>query len=172
VSVKAALLALLADGSRYGYQLKAEFDAATGSAWPLNVGQVYSTLQRLERDELVEADGEPDDDGRQPYRLTRAGKHVVDEWFATPIDTPSAGRDEVSIKMLMAIATGVAANEVLRQQRVAAMSHLQALTAQKATTSRANLATRLQIDRNVLLAEAQIRWLDLIEQRLESADSE
>jgi DNA-binding PadR family transcriptional regulator len=50
VSVRHALLALLSEGPKYGLQLREEFEARTGEVWPLNVGQVYTTLQRLERD--------------------------------------------------------------------------------------------------------------------------
>ena len=57
MSVPHALLALLTEGPKYGLRLQNEFEARTGEVWPLNVGQVYTTLQRLERDGLVEADG-------------------------------------------------------------------------------------------------------------------
>src|SRR6202012_3215532 len=58
MSVRHALLALLSEGPKYGLQLRQEFVARTGEVWPLNVGQVYTTLQRLERDGLVESVGE------------------------------------------------------------------------------------------------------------------
>lgn len=170
MAVKDALLALLADGPQYGYQLKSLFDEATGSAWPLNIGQVYSTLQRLERDELVEPDGEPDQDGRQQYLLTAQGRDALKAWIDTPVEHPIASRDEVSMKVLIAVATGVTpALDLVRDQRVAAMSSLQSLTAMKADAVGGELAWRLHIDRNVLLAESEIRWLDLVEQRLEAA---
>ena len=62
MSVKQALLALLEQGPMYGYQLRSEFEERTGATWPLNVGQVYTTLARLERDRLVEGTG-ADDEG-------------------------------------------------------------------------------------------------------------
>jgi DNA-binding PadR family transcriptional regulator len=49
MSVREGLLALLAEGPRNGHQLKIEFEAVTGGVWPLNVGQVYTTLDRLAR---------------------------------------------------------------------------------------------------------------------------
>lgn len=168
MAVKDALLALLADGPQYGYQLKSSFDEATGSAWPLNIGQVYTTLQRLERDELVEPDGKPDDDGRQPYLLTAKGREALNTWIETPVEHPIASRDEVSMKVLIAVATDVTpALDLVRAQRVAAMSSLQSLTAMKVDAVGRELAWRLHIDRNVLLAESEIRWLDLVEERLE-----
>lgn len=85
------MLALLEDGPMYGYQLRAEFEQRTGSTWPLNVGQVYTTLSRLERDGLVEqVDGEgadhgTDEGGHVIYRVTEAGRVEVSEWFTTPV---------------------------------------------------------------------------------------
>ena len=58
MSVRHALLALLSEGPKYGLQLRHEFEERTGEVWPLNVGQVYTTLQRLERDGLIESDGD------------------------------------------------------------------------------------------------------------------
>ena len=78
MSIRHGLLALLERGPSHGYQLRAEFDAATGATWPLNVGQVYTTLDRLERDGLVAQDGEPDADGRIAYRITDAGRAGAD----------------------------------------------------------------------------------------------
>lgn len=170
MAVKDALLALLADGPQYGYQLKSAFDEATGSAWPLNIGQVYTTLQRLERDDLVEPDGAPDDDGRQPYLLTAKGREALNDWIDTPVGQVAASRDEVSMKVLIAVATGVApALELVRGQRVAAMSGLQGLMAMKPEARSKGLAWQLHLDRTVLLAESEIRWLDLVEQRLEAS---
>ena len=73
MSVRHALLALLSEGPKYGLRLRQEFEARTGEMWPLNVGQVYTTLQRLERDGLVESDGaEPRDRRRASASPTRA----------------------------------------------------------------------------------------------------
>jgi len=169
MAVKDALLALLAGGPCHGYQLKADFDAATGAAWPLNVGQVYSTLQRLERDGLVATDGDPDSDGRQAYRITADGREALHAWMAEPIAQPLATRDEVSMKVLVALATAVVpALEVVSAQRLAAMRTLQSLTALKADSAGEAMAWRLNLDRMVMLAEAEIRWLDLVEDRLEA----
>ncbi len=83
--VKHGLLALLERGPMYGWKLRAEFEASTGATWPLNIGQVYTTLSRLERDGLVEAVGEADAEGRVTYRITDAGRAEVAGWFATPV---------------------------------------------------------------------------------------
>ncbi len=72
MSVRHALLALLSEGPKYGLQLREEFEARTGEVWPLNVGQVYTTLQRLERDGLVESD-DAAQDGRRRHRRRPSG---------------------------------------------------------------------------------------------------
>ena len=74
MSVRHALLALLSEGPKYGMQLKEEYEGATGDAWPLNVGQVYTTLQRLERDGLVESNDAGDDERQRDYRITARGQ--------------------------------------------------------------------------------------------------
>ena len=170
VAVKHALLALLDDGPRYGYQLKAEFDRATGERWPLNIGQVYSTLQRLARDELVCTDGPADDDGRQRYVLTGDGRTALAEWFDHAEPAAGSTRDELTMKVLIAAATnGDHALTIVSDARTDAMSKLQALTARKIQAAGEPLAVQLQHDRAVFVAEADIRWLDLVEQRLEAA---
>src|ERR1700710_555800 len=103
MSVRHALLALLSEGPKYGHQLRQEFEARTGEVWPLNVGQVYTTLQRLERDGLVESD-EADGDGPQKrYRITPAGHGELTHWLHTPPDTGLPPRDELIIKVLVSL---------------------------------------------------------------------
>ena len=170
MAVKDALLALLLAAPSHGYQLKADFDAATGGVWPLNVGQVYSTLQRLERDGLVVTDGDPDSEGRQRYALTEDGEIAVRRWFEQPAEQALAARDELSMKVMLAVATDVAPTvELIGNERTAAMKTLQDLTILKSEGD-LNLARRLQVDRMVLRIEAEIRWLDLAEERLSQPD--
>ena len=159
-------MSLLAGGSRHGYQLKVKFDVGTGGAWPLNVGQVYSTLQRLERDGLVEPEGAPDAEGRISYGLTGDGIAAVESWFSRPAEQVMSTRDELPMKVMLAVATDVApVLEVVGNERRAAMATLQDLTAMRADSG-LDLAGRLQVDRMVFRTEAEVRWLDLVEERL------
>src|SRR5947208_14445974 len=98
MSVRYALLALLSEGPKYGLQLREEFEARTGEVWPLNVGQVYTTLQRLERDGLVESDDAGEDSRQKRFRITPAGDEELVEWLRTPPDLSSPPRDELVIK--------------------------------------------------------------------------
>src|SRR6478609_4428152 len=103
MSVRHALLALLSEGPKYGLQLRQEFEARTGEVWPLNVGQVYTTLQRLERDGLVESDGDVEDGPQKGFRITVDGEAELDAWLRTPPDLSSPPRDELVIKILIAV---------------------------------------------------------------------
>ncbi|RBY96950.1 PadR family transcriptional regulator [Blastococcus sp. TF02-8] len=172
MSIRHGLLALLERGPRHGYQLRAEFDAATGETWPLNVGQVYSTLDRLERDGLVLQDGDPDADGRIAYRITDVGQAELRGWFGTPVSAKAAPRDELAIKLALAVTTpGVDVLRVVQLQRTATMSGLQELTRLKsrATDAEADLAWSLVLDSLLFRAEAEIRWLDHCEARVARA---
>src|SRR5580693_2508276 len=84
VSVRHAMLALLSEGPKYGLQLREEFEARTGEVWPLNVGQVYTTLQRLERDGLVESDDGEGEGPQKAFRITPNGHDELNAWLRTP----------------------------------------------------------------------------------------
>ena len=168
MSIKHGLLALLEREPMYGYQLKNEFEASTGSTWPLNIGQVYTTLSRLERDGLVEPAGEPDEEGRVIYQLTDAGHAELTGWFATPVAASDRPRDELAIKVSLALTTpGVDVQQVVQSQRTATMRHLQELTRLKADANKQNdTAWLLVLDAMIFRAEAEVRWLDHSETRL------
>ncbi|MBO2463122.1 PadR family transcriptional regulator [Actinomadura violacea] len=165
MSIRHGLLALLSQGPRYGYQLRAEFEASTGSSWPLNIGQVYSTLSRLERDDLVTRVG-ADDEGRFVYRITAAGRDDVLAWFATPVARADRPRDELAIKLAMAVTTpGVDVRQVVQAQRTATLRTLQDLTRVKAAapaepSDQGDRAWRLVLESMIFQAEAEVRWLD------------
>ena len=165
MSVKHGLLALLERGSRYGYQLRAEFEHATGGTWPLNIGQVYTTLSRLERDGLVRPLPESDG-GQRPYEITAHGQMELSLWFATPISQSDRPRDELAIKLALALTTpGVNVRDVVQTQRTATMRMLQEYTRLKSDED-SDLAWRLVLDAMIFRAEAEVRWLDHCEASL------
>jgi DNA-binding PadR family transcriptional regulator len=166
--VRNGLLALLLRGPMHGYRLRSEFEASTGATWPLNVGQVYTTLARLERDGLVAATGEADPEGRVTYELTAAGREEVGRWFGTPVERRSRPRDELAIKLAMAITTaGVDVHAVVQAQRTATLRSLQELTRLKAGADEvADAAWLLVLEAMIFQAEAEVRWLDHCEARI------
>lgn len=170
MSIRQGLLSLLVDGARHGYQLRQDFEHRTGATWPLNIGQVYTTLARLARDGLVEMTGEGDDQ-QKVYALTPAGRRELDEWFHTPIRLADRPRDELAIKLAMAALTpGVELADVVQAQRTATVQALQDYTRLKAKADQdTDLGWLLILDSLVFQAEAELRWLDACEQRLTRA---
>ena len=186
VSVRQGLLALLDQADMYGYQLRSEFEAYTGGAWPLNIGQVYTTLERLERDGLVAitrpGEGDVGDrpvvaagSGREHkyYAITRAGRDALRDWFEDTAGDEPPPRDELLSKVLLALAGGREhALAVVTRQRTALTAALQARrrALRSAPTSPGNgaaaLAPTLVADALVSRAEADLRWLDVCEARL------
>lgn len=166
MSVKHGLLALLNREPMHGYQLRAEFERSTGLTWPLNVGQVYSTLSRLSRDGLVEETDDGDEPGKVVYRLTEDGRAELDRWFATPVAPAEQPRDELAIKVALALETpGVDVATVLQTQRGATVRKLQELTRLKAKAD-GDDAWLLVLDLMIFRAEAEARWLDHSETKL------
>jgi len=175
MAIRNALLALLAEGPKHGYQLKIEFEAAMGGSWPLNIGQVYTTLQRCARDGLIEPTDATGEDVRQrPYRLTEAGREVLHSWLAAPVDRDPPQRDELAVKLLVVLATSAADPAVVIQaQRTATLERLQQLNHFARDTDPAeDFAWLLVVDHLILQADAEVRWLDLCEQRLARAGPE
>jgi DNA-binding PadR family transcriptional regulator len=166
VSVRFGLLALLAEAPTHGYQLKTAFERRTGGSWAINIGQVYTTLQRLERDGLVEELGTDGD--RHDYRITHSGRAELDAWFVNPVVAEGPPRDELTIKVLLAVAAGdVDVTEVLQRQRRASIEQLQAYTRRKAQADpERDISFLILLDALIFRTEAEIRWLDASEARV------
>jgi DNA-binding PadR family transcriptional regulator len=166
VSVRHALLALLSEGPKYGLQLRLEFEARTGEVWPLNVGQVYTTLQRLERDGLVQADA--DDRGPQrAYRITPDGRDELVLWLRTPPEDGQPPRDELLIKVLVAVhVADVDIHDVIQTNRRHLVQQMQRYTAVKAAAAEDDVALALAVDAELFRLEGAVRWLDSAEVRL------
>ncbi|MFD6414965.1 PadR family transcriptional regulator [Streptomyces sp. NPDC060194] len=172
MSIRHGLLALLERGPRYGSQLRTEFEARTGATWPLNVGQVYTTLARLERDGLVTPDGE-DAAGHALYAITDHGRDELRNWYERPVDRTSPPRDELAIKLAMAVgAPGVDIRAVIQGQRHHSVKAMQDYTRLKAQVladvpaDRDEVAWLLVLEQLIFQAEAEARWLDHCEARL------
>jgi DNA-binding PadR family transcriptional regulator len=165
--IRHGLLALLQRRPMHGYQLRADFEAATGGAWPLNVGQVYTTLSRLERDGLVAADAAADGE-RVTYRLTDGGRRELERWFDAPLGRVGRPRDELAIKLAMALTTpGVDVRRVLQRQRTATLRSLRELTRLKVRADPTGDAAWLLVNESMIFqADAEARWLDYCEAQL------
>jgi DNA-binding PadR family transcriptional regulator len=166
VSVPYALLALLSNGPKYGLRLQNEFQSRTGEVWPLNVGQVYTTLQRLERDGLVESDDEGERSQKR-YRITSAGARDLDEWLRTPPELVPPPRDELVIKVLVALQVPETdVHEILQAHRRHVIEVMQRYTRIKAAAGQDDVALALVADAELFRLEGIVRWLDAADVRL------
>lgn len=170
MSVRQSLLAILAQGPCYGYQLRSEFERRTGSSSSLNVGQIYSTLERLERDGLVSR-GAPDTDGHIYWQITDAGRGEARAWLASPVERNPGTRDELAIKLaLAATLPGADVFELISTQRQTSAARLETLRRAVVEGSGfegpEDLAWKIITDATIFAAEAEVRWLDHVEERL------
>jgi DNA-binding PadR family transcriptional regulator len=170
MSVPHALLALLSEGPKYGLQLRQEFEARTGEVWPLNVGQVYTTLQRLERDGLVESDDAGQDGPQKGFRITPRGEAELAGWLRTPPDLSSPPRDELVIKVLVALRIpGTDVHEVIQVHRRYVVELMQQWTRIKEDAAPGDVSLGLAVDAELFRLDAVVRWLDAADGRLKRA---
>ena len=172
MSVRHALLALLSEGPKYGLQLREEFEARTGEVWPLNVGQVYTTLQRLERDGLVAAlDGEESEEGPQKaFKITPAGVGELGDWLRVPPDLSAPPRDELVMKILIAAQVpGTDVHEVIQAHRTYLIQLMQEWTRLKEDDDGSDVAFALVMDAELFRLDSVVRWLDAADGRLRRA---
>jgi DNA-binding PadR family transcriptional regulator len=166
MSVKASILAVLTMGECHGYQLRQEIESRTGGSWQINIGQVYSTLERLERDGLVE-DIESNEQGQTRYRATDAGLAEAQDWLTSAIPSNAEARNELAMKLALAVTIpGCDVEKLVNAQRVQTMRTLLALTATKREVDQADaseLPWLLIADLNIFNCEAELRWLEHIE---------
>jgi len=173
MSVRHALLALLSEGPKYGLQLRQEFEARTGEVWPLNVGQVYTTLQRLERDGLVESDEAGEGGPQNGFRITAQGGEELAHWLRTPPDLSSPPRDELVIKVMVAFRMPeVDVHDVIQVHRRYLVELMQQWTRLKEDEANFDLGFALVVDAELFRLDSVIRWLDTADGRLKRAASE
>jgi DNA-binding PadR family transcriptional regulator len=170
MSVRHALLALLSEGPKYGLQLREEFEARTGEVWPLNVGQVYTTLQRLERDGFVESDDTEATGPQRGFQITASGQAELAAWLRTPPDLASPPRDELVMKVLVAVRMpGTDVHEVIQVHRKYLVELMQQWTRIKEDEGESDLGLALVVDAELFRLDAVIRWLDSADGRLRRA---
>ncbi|WP_045878623.1 PadR family transcriptional regulator [Pseudofrankia sp. DC12] len=167
MSVRHALLALLSEGPKYGLQLRQEFEARTGEVWPLNVGQVYTTVARLERDGLVASDDGDEPGPQKTFRITPEGGAELARWLTTPPGADAPPRDELVIKVLVAARLPeVDVAGILQSHRRHLIETMSRYTRLKEDAAADDLGLLLVADAEIFRLEAVVRWLDAAEGRL------
>lgn len=174
MSVRYGVLGLISQKPRHGYETRVAFERLVGGDenWEVKPAQIYTTLDRLEEAGLVERSsdlGEGEEPSRRVYRITTLGEAALDEWFASPVP-PEHQRDEFFIKLIIGVASGRAEPERLIQtQRSLLFQEMHAATNQRDEYDpRTAIAQILLLDKVIMHLEADLRWLDMIEMRLET----
>jgi len=174
MSVRFAILGLLAQHPRHGYDLHSAFEAVVGDdpGWDVKPAQVYSTLNRLEESGLVRrvSDlGEGDEPGRRIYEITDEGNHALQEWFSCSVASEYQ-RDEFFIKLMAALVSGQADPvRLIQTQRSHLFQELHnAITQREGYDPHSELVQILRLDKTIMHLEAELRWLEMTEQRLEA----
>jgi DNA-binding PadR family transcriptional regulator len=167
VSVRHALLALLSEGPKYGLRLQQEFEERTGEVWPLNVGQVYITLQRLERDGLVESGDGGGAGPQKRFVITQAGGAELEGWLRTPAGDIPPPRDELVIKVLISLRVpGADVHDIVQVHRRHMIELMQRYWHLKAEAAEDDIALALIADAELFRLEGIVRWLDAADTRL------
>ena len=162
VSLKYGVLGLLAEEPLHGYEVKNRFEAMLGGTWEVNIGQVYTTLQRLERDGLVRPVGERGDRGKLLYELAEPGRKALTEWLAQPDSGPQELHEDIYVKLLLAarVANGNLAPLLARQKR-AYLQRLRDLNGLEERARRSGRNDLARLLRGALLhTEADLKWVD------------
>ena len=162
MSLKYGVLGLLTGEPLHGYEVKNRFEAMLGGTWEVNIGQIYTTLQRLERDGLVRPAGPRGDRGKQTYELLPEGRRALEQWLAEPDNGPQTLHEDIYVKLLLAtrIANGDLQPLLARQKR----AYLQRLRDLNRLEERARRDGRIDLARLVrgalLHTEADLKWID------------
>jgi DNA-binding PadR family transcriptional regulator len=172
VSVRNAVLGLLVQRPRHGYDLRAAFEAVMGGAenWDVKPAQIYSTVARLEKAGLIAEDRVDQDAGpeKRVYAITPAGRASLHEWFSTTV-VREHERDEVFAKLMIGLASGAADPwHILGAQRTHLYRELHDITMRRtAADPKREMAKILLLDQAAMHLEADLRWLDMAEARLD-----
>jgi DNA-binding PadR family transcriptional regulator len=176
MSIKHAILGLLADRPLHGYELKAAYEAELVPATQLNYGQVYTTLERLGRDGLVahEVVSQTERPDKKVYALTREGRRELQEWLTAPSHLDLDLRNETFLKLILARRLkGADPFKVLVVERRSCFERLHEVTQARARADKegASLQTILLLDLAVLKLEAFLKWLDRCEEVLQREET-
>jgi DNA-binding PadR family transcriptional regulator len=170
MSLKFGILGLLAEQPLHAYSVKARFEDLLGGSWEVNIGQVSATLQRLERDGLVEAAEARGDRGRLPYRLTDTGRKALDAWLAEPEEEPQQLREEIYLKLLLAsrVANGRLPALLARQRRVYLQRLKDLAVSEQNARSQGRDDLVLLYKGAILHTEADLKWVDVCVQEIKT----
>ena len=162
------LLALLAKEPAHGYELKNLLEQTFGEAYPSpNIGQIYVTLQRLERDGLVSSQDvvQATRPNKRVYELTAAGREALAAWIEEPSDGPRV-RDDFFMKLALSPLAGATDRMALiNRQRRHYLNLMRGLSALAAAAYEGPIS-RLLIEGAMLHLQADLDWLQRCQEEL------
>lgn len=166
MSTQHALLGLLEDEPRHGYELKRLWDLRFEHLQPLRFSQIYASLNRLEREGLIELVGAEPGHGpdRKRYSITRAGADDLERWLAEPEPPQSPIRSTLFLKVVLALASGRDADGYLETQRAAHTERMRELLALR---DEAGDVEEALLEYATFHLEADLRWIDHTAGRLD-----
>ena len=174
MSLRFGILGLLSQGPLHGYEIKHRFEELLGGTWEVNIGQVYTTFQRLERDHLIQPQGSRGDRGKLSYAITNEGRRAFDLWLGQPAEHPQQLREDIYVKLLLAgrLANGRLGDILNGQRRVCLqqLHDLGELEARARREGRTDLA--LMLTGAILHTEADLKWIDACDEQLEFEDGQ
>jgi len=172
MSLKFGILGLLSEEPLHGYEVKQRFEALLGGTRELNIGQVYTTFQRLERDRLIQPEGARGDRGKLAYAITEAGRTALEDWLGQPEENPQQLREDIYVKLLLAgrVANG-SIEQILNAQRRVCLQQLHdlgGLEAQARRDGRGDLV--LMLKGAILHSEADLKWIDVYAEQIRAEE--
>ena len=173
MSLRFGILGLLAEKPAHGYEVKTRYEDMLGGTREINIGQVYTTLQRLERDGLIEAEGDRGDRGKQDYRITDGGREALHTWLANPNEEPQQLNEEIYVKILLGSRLGNSSlDSLLSGQRRIYLQKIRDLSELEQRARRQSRVVLALLARGAIIhAEAELKWLDFAEAEMRNRQS-
>lgn len=178
MSLRFAILGLLAEASGSGYDLLRRFDETLANVWPATQSQLYSELNKLAAQEMIEICGRGGR-GRKVYRVTNAGGEALEQWIRSP-DQDLDARCAMLLRIfLLGTVSASEARQLLLDGAQRAQNDVQRLeklrySLQSAGTSLrvdAQFFSRAVLDYGIAKSNLDSRWMQAVVVELDTLSS-
>lgn len=170
MSVRDGMLAVLTLGPAYGLQLHSELTSRAPHRKPVNVGQVYGTLDRLTTQSLIEPSGTTDD-ALPLYRLSAHGQVAAATWMSEPALSLLPDWTEMLDQVVISSSIDPRATAALAGSYLAWWESDLRQSRLTDTDGECTTEARLALSAREALADAAIAWLGSTMTKLSEVDS-